>query len=234
MKLYLASAIGRGSTELGAFDAALFGAGVANLNLVRLSSVIPPGSDIIQVERCPFEQNGRWGDRLYAVYAEQRTTTPGEQVWAGVGWCQDRETGQGLFVEHHGDRRTARPRPRSLRASPTSKRFEGSISDPSTSASSAPCASARRPARSSSAATQPSPGTPRQRRTATLASRRDHDPSLAWPLHVPGVSSGLRPHAFGPHAGRATRRVLHRRYHRADGFTKAGNAHVRHSVTEAA
>ena len=104
MKLYLASAIGRGSTELGAFDAALFGAGVANLNLVRLSSVIPPGSDIIQVERCPFEQNGRWGDRLYAVYAEQRTTTPGEQVWAGVGWCQDRETGQGLFVEHHGDR----------------------------------------------------------------------------------------------------------------------------------
>ena len=104
MKLYLASAIGRGSTELGAFDAALFRAGVANLNLVRLSSVIPPGSDIVQVERCPFEQTGRWGDRLYAVYAEQRTTTPGEQVWAGVGWCQDRETGQGLFVEHHGDR----------------------------------------------------------------------------------------------------------------------------------
>ena len=104
MKLYLASAIGRGSTELGAFDAALFRAGVANLNLVRLSSVIPPGSDIVQVERCPFERTGRWGDRLYAVYADQRTTTPGEQVWAGVGWCQDRENGRGLFVEHHGDR----------------------------------------------------------------------------------------------------------------------------------
>ena len=104
MKLYLASAIGRGSTELGAIDAALFGAGVASLNLVRLSSVIPPGSDIIQVERCPFEQNGRWGDRLYAVYAEQRTTTPGDQVCAGVVWCQDRVTGQGLLVEHNGDR----------------------------------------------------------------------------------------------------------------------------------
>jgi arginine decarboxylase len=105
--LYLASAIGRGSTELGAFDAALVGAGVANLNLIRLSSVIPPYSDIVQVEQCPFEQPGRWGDRLYAIYAEQRTSTPGEQVWAGIGWCQDPETGHGLFVEHQGNREQA-------------------------------------------------------------------------------------------------------------------------------
>ena len=42
MKLYIAKAIGRGSTELAAFDAALVGAGVANFNLIRLSSVIPP------------------------------------------------------------------------------------------------------------------------------------------------------------------------------------------------
>jgi arginine decarboxylase len=105
--LYLASAIGRGSTELGAFDAALVGAGVANLNLIRLNSMIPPKGDIVQVEQCPFEQDRRWGDRLYAIYAEQRTSTPGEQVWAGIGWCQDPETGHGLFVEHHGDREQA-------------------------------------------------------------------------------------------------------------------------------
>ena len=54
MKLYLASAIGRGSTELAAFDAARVGTGVANLNLVRLGSVIPPNSEIVQVEQCPF------------------------------------------------------------------------------------------------------------------------------------------------------------------------------------
>ena len=102
MKLFVASAIGRGSTELSAFDAALVGAGVANFNLIRLSSVIPPGSEIVEVERCPFAGGARWGDRLYAVYAEQRTSTIGEQVWAGVGWAQDGETGRGLFVEHEG------------------------------------------------------------------------------------------------------------------------------------
>lgn len=102
MKLYLAKAIGRGSTELAAFDAALVGAGVANFNLIRLSSVIPPHGEVVEVERCPFAQTSGWGDRLYAVYAEQRTSIPGEQVWAGVGWAQDRETGRGLFVEHEG------------------------------------------------------------------------------------------------------------------------------------
>lgn len=104
MKLFVARAIGRGSTELAAFDAALVSAGVANFNVIRLSSVIPPDSEIVEVERCPFTQEGGWGDRLYAVYAEQRTGVPGEQVWAGVGWSQDRDTGRGLFVEHEGTR----------------------------------------------------------------------------------------------------------------------------------
>ena len=107
MSLYLASAIGRGRTELSAFDAALAGVGVANFNLIRLSSVIPPGSEIVEVDRCPFAHEGQWGDRLYAVYAEKRTSTPGEQVWAGVGWCQDPETGHGLFIEHEGAREQA-------------------------------------------------------------------------------------------------------------------------------
>ena len=54
MKLYLATAVGRGGTELAAFDAALVGAGVANFNLIRLSSVIPPNGEIVEVDRCPF------------------------------------------------------------------------------------------------------------------------------------------------------------------------------------
>jgi arginine decarboxylase len=45
---------------------------------------------------------GTWGDRLYVVMAEERTDTPGQEVWAGVGWVQDSETGKGLFVEHEG------------------------------------------------------------------------------------------------------------------------------------
>jgi arginine decarboxylase len=102
MRLYVAATVGRASTELAAFDAALIAAGVGNFNLIRLSSVIPPACEVVRVERCPFTEQGSWGDRLYAVYAEQRTSKPGEQVWAGVGWVQDPTTGQGLFVEHEG------------------------------------------------------------------------------------------------------------------------------------
>ncbi len=102
MRLYVSTAIGRGSTELSAFDAALVKAGVANFNLIRLSSVIPPSSTVEQVEQPPFAGCAAWGDRLYAVYAEQRTSVPGEQVWAGVGWAQDPSSGHGLFVEHEG------------------------------------------------------------------------------------------------------------------------------------
>ena len=85
----LGQAIGQGTTELSAFDAALVGAGVANFNLIRLSSVIPPNGEVVEVDRCPFSHGASWGDRLYAVYAEQRTSIPGQQVWAGVGWVQD-------------------------------------------------------------------------------------------------------------------------------------------------
>ena len=40
------TATGTGRTLLAAFDDALLAAGVANFNLITLSSVIPPGSSI--------------------------------------------------------------------------------------------------------------------------------------------------------------------------------------------
>jgi arginine decarboxylase len=45
---------------------------------------------------------GNWGDKLYLVMAEQRTETPGEEAWAGIGWVQEEGTNRGLFVEHEG------------------------------------------------------------------------------------------------------------------------------------
>jgi arginine decarboxylase len=102
MILHVASAIGRAATELAAFDQALISVGAANFNLVRLSSVIPPGSSVVESRRCPEPERATWGDRLYVVYAEWRTSTPGEAAWSGVGWVQDRDSGRGLFVEHEG------------------------------------------------------------------------------------------------------------------------------------
>ncbi|MEI6623994.1 MAG: pyruvoyl-dependent arginine decarboxylase [Actinomycetes bacterium] len=91
---------GSGATELAAFDQALVAAGIANFNLLPLSSVIPAGA-VIEVGT-PFAQPQEWGWRLYVVLAEQRTSLPGEEAWAGIGWMQESTTGRGLFVEHTG------------------------------------------------------------------------------------------------------------------------------------
>ncbi len=100
MDIHVGSGVGLGPTKMAAFDAALYMAGAANYNLLRLSSVIPPGSNVVAYEASIPELPGKWGDRLYAVMAEMRVDTPNVEAWAGIGWVQDAETGKGLFVEH--------------------------------------------------------------------------------------------------------------------------------------
>lgn len=104
MKIYVAPGVGSGPTKLSAFDSALNDAGVANYNLIRLSSIVPPESTIrIYKDGVPEKDvPGKWGDRLYVVMAEKRVDTPNAEAWAGIGWVQDKETGKGLFVEHDG------------------------------------------------------------------------------------------------------------------------------------
>jgi arginine decarboxylase len=92
---------GSGATTLSAFHAALEQVDLGHYNLVRLSSVIPPGTAVDATGKTPAPR-GAWGDRMYVVYAEQRATVPGEQAWAGVGWVQRLDGQGGLFVEHEG------------------------------------------------------------------------------------------------------------------------------------
>jgi arginine decarboxylase len=103
MKIYMSSGVGTGPTKLSAFDSALNEAGVANFNLIRLSSVIPPKTEIVKTDSS-IKDNvpGNWGDRLYVVMAEARVDSPNAEAWAGIGWVQDKKTGKGLFVEHEG------------------------------------------------------------------------------------------------------------------------------------
>lgn len=100
MRIKIVSAVGRAPTGLAAFDAALRNAGVENYNLIALSSVIPTGAVL---ERAPFATSaGEYGHRLYVVIARHETTQVGKEVWAGLGWTQEWESGRGLFVELHG------------------------------------------------------------------------------------------------------------------------------------
>lgn len=101
MNINITAGMGVGPTELAAFDHALVNAGVANFNLIYLSSVLPPGSNVSILNE-PTIPDGDWGDRLYVVMAQQRTSQRNQEVWAGIGWVQDEETKKGLFVEHEG------------------------------------------------------------------------------------------------------------------------------------
>jgi arginine decarboxylase len=101
LAIEVVSGVGFGPTKLAAFDAALREAGVADFNLLRMSSIIPAGSAVTATSRSGAPP-GEWGDRLYVVMADQRVDTRNEEAVAGIGWVQERETGRGLFVEHVG------------------------------------------------------------------------------------------------------------------------------------
>ena len=100
MKIQISGGVGIGPTQLAAFDQAVFNAGVANYNLIYLSSVLPPHSEVVLEPH--FQQPEQWGDRLYLVMAQKRTSLRNAEAWAGIGWVQDDKTGKGLLVEHEG------------------------------------------------------------------------------------------------------------------------------------
>jgi arginine decarboxylase len=105
MNIQVSAGIGIGPTEMSAFDQALVHAGIANYNLIYLSSVLPPNSRV-HVEENPKRPDGSWGDRLYLVMSQKRISQRNQEVWAGIGWIQDPKTGQGLLVEHEGHSET--------------------------------------------------------------------------------------------------------------------------------
>lgn len=103
MEICVTTGTGEGPTPIAAFDAALIDAGIANYNLICLSSVIPAASI---VRRSKFvARSNEFGHRLYVVMSRHDEWQMGKMAWAGVGWTQDRDTRRGLFVELHGPHR---------------------------------------------------------------------------------------------------------------------------------
>lgn len=100
-KIIVTWGVGEGNTSLAAFDAALFDAGIANYNLITLSSVIPEGFEP-KVKKIDFN-NQEHGYRLYLVLANAQESEISIDAWAGLGWVMNKDNSQkGLFVEHHG------------------------------------------------------------------------------------------------------------------------------------
>ena len=99
MDISVVSGKGEAQTLLSAFDAALKDCGMHNYNLIYLSSIIPPGANITQIDR--FEPNKEhYGHKAYVIKAEERSAVKRTALGAGLGWYQ-LEDNRGFFVEHH-------------------------------------------------------------------------------------------------------------------------------------
>lgn len=92
---------GRGdaATRLTAFDAALADAGIADYNLVGLSSIVPPDATVATPGTVdePYDV----GDPVAVVLAEAAGDESGETVAAGLGWALADEGG--VFMERAAD-----------------------------------------------------------------------------------------------------------------------------------
>lgn len=78
----LASGAAEGESELTAFDNALRKAGIGDVNLIRVSSIVPPGAKMSPLPDLPF------GSLTPAAYARAVSDVPGQVISAciGVGW----------------------------------------------------------------------------------------------------------------------------------------------------
>ncbi len=93
-KFFLTAGSADASTELNAFDAALLRAGVGDTNLIKLSSILPPGA--VEIE--PYEPPK--GSLVFLAYGERASAEPGTLISAAVavGIPEDRAAA-GLIME---------------------------------------------------------------------------------------------------------------------------------------
>ena len=94
----LTSSTAEGKTKMDAYCNALSKAGITNLNLITLSSVLPHNSAVISKK--PKINYIDYGKRMYVIMAEIRTDKIGEKISAGIGWLKEKNgTGHGMVVE---------------------------------------------------------------------------------------------------------------------------------------
>jgi arginine decarboxylase len=99
-KIFLTKGVGRHREKLSSFEMALRAAGIAQYNLVRVSSIFPPHCKLIS----PKEGMKllKPGQILHVVMSENATNEPHRMVAASVGVAIPRERSQyGYLAEHH-------------------------------------------------------------------------------------------------------------------------------------
>jgi arginine decarboxylase len=86
-----------GGTALNAFDNALLAAGIGNINLIKVSSILPPEVPVVDLPKI------KPGALVPTAYAAMTSETPGELVAAAVGYAiPDDPSKNGVIMEFHG------------------------------------------------------------------------------------------------------------------------------------
>ena len=108
-RMFLTRGVGVHREKLTSFEMALRDAGIAAINIIRVSSIFPPHCKV--VSRKDGVQALAPGAVVPCVVAEAATNEPGRLIAASVGVAQPTDPTQyGYLSEHHGygeDRQTA-------------------------------------------------------------------------------------------------------------------------------
>jgi arginine decarboxylase len=99
-QMFFTKGVGKHKHNLQSFEAALRHAGIAQFNLVRVSSIFPPRCQI--VPRAKGLAQLAPGAIVHCVIAEVRTNEPNRLASAGIGLAQPADSSMyGYISEHH-------------------------------------------------------------------------------------------------------------------------------------
>ena len=99
-KLFLTKGVGRARAKLASFEAALRDAGVAEYNLVRVTSIFPPRCKIITREQGVKLLDP--GQILYIILADNATNEPNRLIASSIGLATPKDKNTfGYLSEHH-------------------------------------------------------------------------------------------------------------------------------------
>ncbi|MFO0839148.1 MAG: arginine decarboxylase, pyruvoyl-dependent [Phycisphaerae bacterium] len=99
-RVFFTRGVGKHPNNLQSFEVALRNAGIANCNLVKVSSIFPAGCKIVSRQFGLSKISA--GQILFVVLAEARTNEPNRLVSAGIGLAVPRGEKFGYISEHHG------------------------------------------------------------------------------------------------------------------------------------
>ena len=98
MKVSLTKGASEGPNRLNAFDNALLEAKIGNVNLIPVSSMLPPDTELIPMPKLEP------GEMTNCVLSHQYSDNPGDEISAVIAYCMAEE--MGCVIETGGINRT--------------------------------------------------------------------------------------------------------------------------------